>query len=192
VVAGNLFFLATITEFILIDSEFPLILLEVWKMKASGGIKRESVWEYPRPPRIEPSSRLVQVIFNSVTISETNNSMRVLETSHPPVYYVPPQSVQHRFLIRTDKKSFCEFKGDATYYTIKVGDKVSENAAWSYHYPSTGYESIKDFVAFYPGLVDACYVDREMVKAQEGDFYGGWITSEIEGPFKGGPGTASW
>ncbi|MFC1847685.1 DUF427 domain-containing protein [Chloroflexota bacterium] len=161
-------------------------------VKASRGRKKESVWDYPRPPGIEPSSGLVRVMFNGETISETNRSLRVLETSHPPVYYISPQDVQHRFLIPTVKKSFCEYKGEATYYTIKAGDKVSENAAWSYHNPNPGYESIKDYMTFFPGRVDACYVNGERVKAQEGDYYGGWITSEIEGPFKGETGTAGW
>jgi uncharacterized protein (DUF427 family) len=161
-------------------------------MNTSEGLKKESVWNYPRPPRIEMSSRLVQVIFNNETISETNRSLRVLETSHPPTYYIPSEDVQQQLLIPSESKSYCEFKGVATYYTIQVKGKVSENAAWSYHSPNPGYESIKDYIAFYPGRVDACYVDGERVKAQEGDFYGGWITSEIEGPFKGGSGTNGW
>jgi uncharacterized protein (DUF427 family) len=108
------------------------------------------------------------------------------------VYYIPPRDVQQQFLLRTGHQSYCEYKGLATYYTLKVGDNVSTDAAWSYHHPSAGYESIKDYVAFYPGRIDAGYVDGERVRSQEGDFYGGWITSDIEGPFKGGPGTAAW
>jgi uncharacterized protein (DUF427 family) len=135
---------------------------------------------------------MVQVVFNNKTISETIRSLRVLETSHPPVYYIPPGDVQHAYIIRTHHTSYCEFKGEATYYTIQVKGKISEDAAWSYHIPNPGYESIKDYMAFYPGRVDACYVDGERVQAQEGDFYGGWITSEIEGPFKGGAGTDGW
>jgi len=161
-------------------------------MKESEGRKKESVWDYPKPPRIEPSLRPVRVVFNDRIIAEANGALRVLETSHPPVYYIPPRDVQRQFLFRTDHQSFCEFKGVATYYTLKVGEKISTNAAWSYHNPSPGYESIKDYVAFYPGRVDACYIDGERVHAQESDFYGGWITSDIEGPFKGGPGTSGW
>ena len=161
-------------------------------MRASKGQKSESVWDYPRPPRVEPSSRRVRVVFNGETVAETSRSLRVLETSHPPVYYIPQEDVTERVLVPTGRKSFCEFKGEATYYTLKAGDRVSENAAWSYHNPNAGYGALKDFVAFYPGRVDACYVGDEKVKAQEGDFYGGWITPEIEGPFKGGPGTAGW
>jgi uncharacterized protein (DUF427 family) len=132
------------------------------------------------------------VVFNDITIAESSQAFRVLETSHPPVYYIPLGDVQQQFISRSDHESYCEFKGLATYYTLMVGDKVATNAAWSYHNPSVGYGSIKDHVAFYPGRVDACYVDGERVQAQDGDFYGGWITSDIEGPFKGGPGTAGW
>jgi len=161
-------------------------------VKDSEGRKKESVWDYPRPPRVEPSTQLIRVVFNGTTIAETNRALRVLETSHPPVYYIPPGDVQQQLLSPTAHHSYCEYKGQASYYSVKVGNKVSENAAWSYHQPSTGYESLKDHLAFYPGRVDACYVDDERVQAQEGDFYGGWITSTIEGPFKGGPGTAGW
>ncbi len=161
-------------------------------MHASKEQRRESVWDYPRPPRVEQSSRQVRVVFSNTTIAETNRALRVLETSHPPVYYIPPGDVQQQFLSRAEHQSYCEFKGLATYYTLRVGEKVAENAAWSYHNPSRGYESIKDHLAFYPGRVDACYVDGERVQAQEGDFYGGWITSDIKGPFKGGTGTTGW
>jgi len=161
-------------------------------MKNSERRKKESVWDYPRPPRVEPSLQLIRVVFNGRTIAETNRALRLLETSHPPGYYIPPEDVQQHLLLPTSHQSYCEFKGLATYFTLKVGNKVSENAAWSYHNPATGYESIEDHVAFYPGRVDACYVDDERVQAQEGDFYGGWITSDIKGPFKGGPETAAW
>jgi len=161
-------------------------------MKDLKGQKKESVWDYPRPPLVEPSFHLIRVVFNGRTIAETNRALRVLETSHPPVYYIPPGDAQKRLLFPATHQSVCEFKGLATYYTLKVGEKVSTNAAWSYHNPSSGYESLKDHVAFYPGQVDACYVNDERVQAQEGDFYGGWITSNIEGPFKGGPGTKGW
>jgi len=161
-------------------------------MHASKEQRRESVWDYPRPPRVEQSSRQVRVVFSNTTIAETNRALRVLETSHPPVYYIPPGDVQQQFLSRAEHQSYCEFKGLATYYTLRVGEKVAENAAWSYHNPSRGYESIKDHLAFCPGRVDACYVDGERVQAQEGDFYGGWITSDIKGPFKGGTGTTGW
>ena len=161
-------------------------------MNSSSEQKKESVWDYPRPPRVEPSARQIRVVFNDTTIAETTRAFRVLETSHPPVYYIPPGDVQQRFLTRTEHQSYCEFKGTASYYALKVGEEVAFNAAWTYRNPSSGYEDIKDHVAFYPGSIDACYVDGERVQTQEGDFYGGWITSDIEGPFKGGPGTAGW
>jgi len=161
-------------------------------MPTSPERKKESVWDYPRPPRAESSSRKITVLFNDTTIAETRRAVRVLETSHPPVYYIPSGDVQQKFLSLSGHRSYCEFKGMATYYTLKVGEKAASNAAWSYHSPSRGYESIKDYLAFYPARVDACYVDDEQVQAQEGDFYGGWITSEIKGPFKGGKGTAGW
>jgi uncharacterized protein (DUF427 family) len=153
-------------------------------MHLSHEQKKESVWDYPRPPCVEQSSRHIRVVFNDATITETSKAFRVLETSHPPVYYIPPGDVQQQFLSRTEHRSYCEFKGLATYYTLKVGERVARDEAWSYHNPSKEYDSIKDHVAFYSGRVDACYVDGERVQAQEGDFYGGWITSDIEGPFK--------
>ncbi len=159
-------------------------------MQSSREQKRESVWDYPRPPRIEQSSRHIRVVFNDTTIAETSRAFRVLETSHPPVYYIPPGDVQQQFLSRSEHQSYCEFKGLATYYTLKVEGKAATNAAWSYHNPSIGFESIKDYIAFYPERVDVCFVDDERVQAQEGNFYGGWITSDIEGPFKGGRGIA--
>jgi uncharacterized protein (DUF427 family) len=161
-------------------------------MNTNGEQRIESVWDYPRPPRVAPSSALVQVVFGGRVVAETTESLRVLETSHPPTYYLPPTSVQRRYLFPTGKTSSCEFKGVATYYSVEVRGRVSENAAWSYHSPNATYEALRDHLAFYPGRVDACFVDGERVQAQEGDFYGGWITSDISGPFKGAPGTATW
>jgi len=161
-------------------------------MHAGQEMKTESVWDYPRPPRVEPSSKQIRVVFNHTAVAESHRAIRVLETSHPPVYYIPPVDVKQQFLSRSDHRSYCEFKGMATYYTLHVDGRVARNAAWSYHSPSAGYEPIKDHIAFYPGRVDACYVDGERVQAQEGDFYGGWITRDIEGPFKGGLGTRGW
>jgi uncharacterized protein (DUF427 family) len=112
------------------------------------------------------------VVFNDAIVAETNRAVRVLETSHPPVYYIPPGDVQQQLLSRAEQHSFYEFKGLETYYTLKVGGKIATNAAWSYHNPTGGYELVKGYIAFYPGSVDACYVDGERVQAQEGDFYG--------------------
>jgi uncharacterized protein (DUF427 family) len=152
----------------------------------------ESVWDYPRPPRVEASTRRVRVEFDDLVIADTTRAFRVLETSHPPVYYIPPEDVRLEYLRPGRRRTWCEFKGEAAYYDLVVGDKVVFDAAWYYPSPAPGYEDLRDHIAFYPARVDAAFVDDEQVQAQEGDFYGGWITSEIEGPFKGGPGTAGW
>ncbi len=153
---------------------------------------QESVWDYPRPPRIEDTSKNIRVIFNGVVVAETYRAKRVLETSHPPVYYIPPEDIKMEYLMRASRTSFCEWKGRAAYYTLSVGDKQAENAAWYYPDPTPGFEAIKGHLAFYPHLMDACYVDGERVQAQAGGFYGGWITNDIVGPFKGEPGTWGW
>ncbi|MBN8595747.1 MAG: DUF427 domain-containing protein [Anaerolineae bacterium] len=156
------------------------------------GPGQESVWDYPRPPRVEPTSRRVRVEFNGLTIVDTVRAMRVLETSHPPAFYLPPDDIQMAYLTPTARHTFCEFKGAASYWTLRVGNREVENVAWSYQTPSAGFEVIRGYLAFYPGRVDACFVDNERVLPQEGDFYGGWITSEVLGPFKGPPGTWGW
>lgn len=156
------------------------------------GPGQESVWDYPRPPRVESSPKHVQLVFNGQVIADTHQAMRVLETSHPPVYYIPPADINMEYLERTNQRTFCEFKGAAGYYTVRVGDKRVTDAAWFYPDPSSGYEALRDHVAFYPSKMDACLVDGEQVQAQPGDFYGGWITQEIVGPFKGDPGTWGW
>jgi len=153
---------------------------------------QESVWDYPRPPRVEPVSKRLRVIFNDVVIADTTRGYRVLETSHPPTYYFPQADIRMDLLTPTAQRTFCEFKGNASYWTITVGDRSSVNAAWMYARPAAGYEAIADHLAFYASRVDACYVDDELAKAQPGDFYGGWITANIVGPFKGGPGTWGW
>lgn len=153
---------------------------------------QESVWDYPRPPRVEKTSKTLKVIFNGEVIAETRNGYRVLETSHPPAYYIPQSDIQMQYLELTSHNTFCEFKGSASYWTIRVSDKVAPNASWGYQNPARGYEAIKDHICFYASKMDACYVDAEQVKAQAGDFYGGWITSDIVGPFKGGVGTWGW
>ena len=116
----------------------------------------------------------------------------MLETSHPPTYYIPAEDVLPEILRRSDRRSFCEFKGSALYYSLVDGEAASRDPAWAYPDPTPAFESIRDHLAFYPSRVDACYVDGEKVAAQEGDFYGGWITGEIVGPFKGGTGTWGW
>ena len=156
------------------------------------GPGQESVWDYPRPPRVENVSKHIQVVFNDVTIADTFEAKRVLETSHPPVYYIPKEDIRMEYLEELRGSSFCEWKGRARYYTVAVGDRRAESAAWSYPDPAQGFAAIKDHLAFYAGPMDACYIDGERVEPQSGGFYGGWITSNIVGPFKGGPGTMGW
>lgn len=156
------------------------------------GPGQESVWDYPRPPRLEPSGRRIQLEFGGVRIADTRAAQRVLETSHPPVYYVPPEDVRMDLLEASPRTSYCEWKGVARYWTIRVGSARSEDAAWSYPSPTPGFEAIRDHLAFYPSRVDACFVDGERVAAQPGDFYGGWITADVVGPFKGDPGSGGW
>ncbi len=153
---------------------------------------QESVWDYPRPPRVEPVTLRVRVLVGDVTIADSVDARRVLETSHPPVYYLPQNDVLTSYLTPTERTTFCEFKERARYWTLRVGDREVPNVAWSYPAPARGFEAIRDHLAFYPGKVDACYVGDERVQAQAGDFYGGWITADIVGPFKGGPGTTGW
>ena len=152
----------------------------------------ESVWSYPRPPRVEPSSRRIRVELGGITIAESSRALRLLETSHPPVYYLPAEDVRLDLLQKSARQTFCEFKGVATYWSARAGERSIRDCAWSYAQPSPGYEAIRDYIAFYPSRVDACWVDDERVTPQAGDFYGGWITSEIEGPFKGERGTEGW
>lgn len=154
---------------------------------------QESVWDYPRPPRVELTPQRIRIVFNGVLIADSPNAKRVLETSHPPGYYIPQADLQMQYLRRVPRyQTVCEFKGAASYWTLQVGDRVAEQVAWSYPNPSPGFEIIKDHLAFYASRVDEAYVDDERVQAQQGDFYGGWITSNIVGPFKGGPGTWGW
>jgi uncharacterized protein (DUF427 family) len=162
------------------------------RKRIEPGPGQESVWDYPRPPRVEPTPKRVRIVFNGVTIADSVNTRRVLETSHPPAYYIPQADIRMEYFTATPRRTFCEFKGQASYWTISVNGKTETDAAWSYAQPAPGFESIKDHIAVYPGRMDACYVDDEPVQAQAGDFYGGWITSDIVGPFKGGPGTLGW
>ena len=156
------------------------------------GPGQESVWDYPRPPRIEETARQVKVVFSGEVIADTRRAKRVLETSHPPVYYIPPEDIRMEYLIKTSRRTWCEWKGQASYCGLSVGGRQVKDAAWFYPNPAPGYEAIQGYLAFYPGRMDACYVDGERIEAQPGDFYGGWITDDIVGPFKGGPGTAGW
>ncbi len=128
---------------------------------------QESVWEYPRPPRLERAQKHIKIVFNGVTIADTNNSYRVLETSHPPVYYLPPEDIKTEYLSKTDKpSSFCEWKGLAHYYTLTVGDKQALNVAWSYDNPTADFAPIQNYIAFYAAPMDGCYVEGEKVQPQ--------------------------
>jgi uncharacterized protein (DUF427 family) len=157
-------------------------------------IRQESVWDYPRPPRLEPTSRHLRVVHGGMVLAQTCRGLRILETSHPPVYYFPPSAVMMQWLqAGSGRKTFCEFKGVASYWDlIPASGEVIRSVAWSYARPSSNYIALKDHLAFYPGMVDECWVDEERVAPQPGDFYGGWITSHIKGPFKGPPGTMGW
>ncbi|MDQ6901048.1 MAG: DUF427 domain-containing protein [Candidatus Dormibacteraeota bacterium] len=155
-------------------------------------VPAESVWAYPRPPRVEPSSRRVEVRHGGLLIASSARSLRVLETSHPPVYYLPPDDVRTDLLRPGSGSSYCEFKGQAGYADLVLPEGRVNNAAWFYARPLSGYEALRDYLAFYPGRVDEVRLDGERVLPQAGGFYGGWITSELIGPFKGEPGTSGW
>ena len=156
-------------------------------------MKKENVWDYPRPPKLERSAHRLRIVHSGITLADTTSGFRVLETSHPPVYYLPPTDIKMEMLTRVPgRTSFCEFKGTAVYWDIIVGRPRSAAAAWSYPDPAPSYLPLKDYLAFYASGVDACFVDEEKVQPQQGDFYGGWITSNLQGPFKGGKGTWGW
>ena len=152
----------------------------------------ESVWDYPRPPPLEPDTRRIVVEFDTHTLADSTSTFRVLETSHPPVFYIPAKDVATELLVRSPSTTYCEFKGHATYWSVRSERPEAENCAWSYPSPNAAFAQITNHYAFYPSRMDACTVDGEIVISQSGDFYGGWITSEISGPFKGAPGTLGW
>lgn len=153
---------------------------------------QESVWDYPRPPRVEPRGERVVVRLGGQIIADTTDSVRVLETSHPPVYYLPMDAFPAGTLVPVEGTSFCEFKGEARYFDVVSGGAVASRAGWTYPHPAPGFEALRSRVALYPGLMDSCEIDGERVTAQEGGFYGGWVTANIVGPFKGAPGTSGW
>ena len=153
----------------------------------------EQVWDYPRPPAVLPCKRRVRIELVGEVLADSTRALRVLETSHPPTIYVPVADVREELLAESDARStWCEFKGAARYLDAVVHGRRFEAVAWTYPDPSLGYEALRDHVAFYPGRVDAAWLDEERVQAQEGDFYGGWITAELIGPFKGPRGTRGW
>jgi uncharacterized protein (DUF427 family) len=156
------------------------------------GPGQESVWDYPRPPRIEPVPERVRVIVDGVTIVDSRRALRVLETSHPPVYYVPRADVTPGSIVPASGASFCEWKGAASYWAIEVGGRRIDQAAWSYEHPTAAFEPLRGHLAFYALLVDEAWVGDERATAQPGGFYGGWVTSRIVGPIKGEAGSRGW
>ncbi len=153
----------------------------------------ESVWDYPRPPRLEAAGCRIRMVHAGHTLADTTDALRILETSHPPVYYLPPASLALEWLRPAAARgSFCEFKGMASYWDIRMAQAEVAAAAWSYESPSPRYAALAGHLAFYASKVDECWVDDERVVPQAGDFYGGWITSNLRGPFKGAPGTRHW
>jgi uncharacterized protein (DUF427 family) len=155
------------------------------------GHGEESVWDYPRPPLVVPDMRLVQVYAEGVLIAESSVSVRVLETASPPTFYLPPDDVRLDALQVTDTRTQCEWKGIATAYDVVVGHERIDGAAWSYREVFPEYTPLQGWFAFYPARVD-CFVDRDIVYPQPGGYYGGWISREIIGPFKGVPGSEDW
>ena len=157
-----------------------------------AGPGQESVWNYPRPPRAESAWAPVRIVFGGEVAAESARAVRVLETSHPPGYYIPIDDWRPGTLVRTAGSSLCEWKGLAVYYDVTAGGRTAPAAAWGYPVPSPAFAAIADCVSVYPGRMDACEVGGVTVTPQPGEFYGGWITPDIVGPFKGGPGSWDW
>lgn len=156
------------------------------------GPGQESVWDYPRPPRLERVTRAVRVEHAGRTLARSEAALRVCETAGPPAYYLPPGDVARDCLEPAAQRSFCEWKGEAHYWHLRVGERFVANAAWSYPEPDPGYAALRDHLAFFAGRVDACFVGDARVLPQPGGFYGGWITPELVGPFKGERGSEGW
>ena len=156
------------------------------------GAGQESVWSYPRPAVAEPSWRRLRIMHGGILLADTRRGIRTLETSHPPSYYFPPDDIVPTLLRPSPRRSFCEWKGEAMYFDVVLPAETLREVAWSYPDPSPAFRMLRDFVAFYAGPFDACFVDDQRVTPQPGSFYGGWITSDIAGPFKGGPGSRFW
>ena len=159
----------------------------------SSASAKESVWDYPRPPRVEPVGRRVRVEHGGATIADSDRALRVLETASPPTIYIPVADVRTDLLREAPgAHTLCEWKGRAHYFDLEVDGAASAAAAWHYPQPNEAYAELRDHIAFYAGRVDAAYLDDERVRPQGGGFYGGWVTDEVEGPFKGEPGTEGW
>ena len=150
------------------------------------------MWDYPRPPRLMGDDRHVRVTFGGVVIADTRRAFRVLETTHPPTWYLPAADVRLQYLVEIPRRSNCEWKGLASYFDVRVRDRVAPGAAWTYRSLPGIYAEMSGAVAFYAAAMDDCTVDGERVRPQPGGFYGGWITDELIGPFKGEPGSDGW
>ncbi len=153
---------------------------------------QESVWDYPRPPRLEASTRHLRIVHRGVTIADSRRALRLLETSHPPSWYIPPADLAMQHLRAAAGSSFCEWKGRAAYRDVVVGDDVLANVGWCYPSPTPGFAALRDHVAFYAAPFDSVTIDGEQVRPQPGGFYGGWITADVAGPFKGITGSQFW
>jgi len=156
------------------------------------GPGQESVWDYPRPPRLETTTSSIEVHLGGLVVARSTSAWRVMETSHPPTYYLPREAFEAGVLRETEGGSWCEWKGRASYFDLAAAGKVAASAAWTYLQPSKGFEAIAGAVAVMASATDGCFVDGERVAPQPGGFYGGWITSTVTGPFKGGPGSMGW
>ena len=153
---------------------------------------QESVWDYPRPPRLEPTAKRIRIVHAGRVIADTTHALRLLETSHPPSYYLPPADIDMTLLRPGKGGSFCEWKGHAVYWDVIAGDTPLFSVGWSYPQPTRGYSALQDHIAFYAAPFAAVTVDDERVRPQPGGFYGGWITADVAGPFKGVPGSQFW
>jgi uncharacterized protein (DUF427 family) len=156
------------------------------------GPDQESVWDYPRPPRLEEFAGRITIELGGRTIASTPRAWRVLETSHPPTYYLPESAFGYGVLRRAGGSSWCEWKGQASYYDLVTDARVAQRAGWTYPHPTQGFSALTGAIAVMPSAVDRCTVNGETVTPQPGDFYGGWINSWIVGPFKGIPGSMGW
>ena len=162
------------------------------KLDQSPTAPSESVWDYPRPPIVVPTSAHIRVVHRGVVVADSTESLRVLETSQPPTYYIPRHNVREDVLVPSRSCSLCEWKGVGTYWSLRIDGHVDLDVAWGYQHPMPDFRAIAGYLAFYAQKVDECWVDDEQVQPNQGSFYGGWITSGIEGPFKGAPGTDRW
>jgi uncharacterized protein (DUF427 family) len=156
------------------------------------GPDQESVWDYPRPPRLEPVPERIRVVVDGTVIADSHRAMRVLETAGAPVYYLPREDIRMDLLAPSAGSSHCEWKGRASYWSLRAPDRSIPEVAWSYEAPTQGFEAMRGHLAFYAGRVDEAWVGVERATPQPGGFYGGWVTSRITGPIKGEPGSWGW